>query len=123
MTTPLSAGAKVVAGAFLVSGTLHLARPRTYEPLMPSWVPSHREVIIASGAVELVCAAGLLAPPTRRVAGLASAALLVAVFPGNVQMALDALQGENRLLQVGTLARLPLQWPMIRAMLRTARAD
>jgi len=90
MTSPLPLGAKVVVGAFLVSGTVHILRPRTFEPLMPSWVPAHREVIIGSGVAELACAAGMLAPPTRRWAGLASAALLVAVFPGNVQMAVDA---------------------------------
>lgn len=120
MTNPLPIGAKVVVGAFLVSGTAHLLRPRTYEPLMPSWLPAHREVIIASGVAELACAAGMLAPPTRRLAGLASAALLVAVFPGNVQMAVDALHGDNRALQVGTVARLPLQWPLIRGSLRAA---
>ena len=121
MTTPLPAGAKVVVGAFLVSGTVHLVRPKTFEPLMPSWVPAHREVIIASGVAELACAAGLIAPPTRRLAGLASAALLVAVFPGNVHMAADAARSGNKPLLVGTLARLPLQWPLIRGAWRAAR--
>ena len=90
MSAPLRRDAKVVIGAFLASGTVHLVRPEVYEPLMPSWVPSHREVILASGVAELVCAAGLLFRPTRRLAGLASAALLVGVFPGNVKMAVDA---------------------------------
>lgn len=116
----LPTSAKVVVGAFLASGTVHLVRPRTFEPLMPAWVPAHREVIIASGVAELACAAGLLAPPTRRLAGLASAALLAAVFPGNVKMAVDALHGDNRVMQAGTLARLPLQWPLIRGSLRAA---
>lgn len=118
----LPTGAKVVVGAFLASGTVHLVRPRTFEPLMPSWVPAHREVIIASGVAELACAAGMLAPPTRRWAALASAALLVAVFPGNVQMAVDALKGDNRVMQAGALARLPLQWPLIRGALKAAVA-
>jgi len=117
----LSRGAKVVAGAFTVSGVIHLVRPQTFAPAMPSWVPAHREVIVASGVAELVCAAGMVAPPTRRVAGLASAALLVGVFPGNVQMAADALKTDNRAAQAATLARLPLQWPMIRAAWRTYR--
>ena len=38
---------------FAVSGTIHLVRPQTYEPLMPSWVPAHREVILGSGVAEL----------------------------------------------------------------------
>jgi uncharacterized membrane protein len=104
-----------MAGIFGVSGVVHLVRPQLYEPLMPSWVPAHREVILGSGVAELVLAAGLLAPPTRRLAGWGSVALLAGVFPGNVKMALDALAGDDRRLQAAAIARLPLQWPMIRA--------
>ena len=119
MTLPLDA--KVVVGAFLVSGTVHLVRPETFEPLMPAAVPAHREVIYASGVAELLCAAGLLHRRTRRVAGLASAAVLVGVFPGNVKMALDAMKTRNQTYKAVALARLPLQLPMIRAALKAAR--
>lgn len=121
MTSPLRTDAKIVTAAFLVSGTVHLVKPEVFEPLMPSWVPRHREVIIGSGIAELVCAAGMLHPRTRKVAGYASAALLAGVFPGNVQMALDAQRSRNTPLKAASLARLPLQLPMIRGALRAAR--
>ncbi|GEB13076.1 hypothetical protein GUY44_14745 [Pimelobacter simplex] len=117
----LPAGAKVVTGAFVVSGVVHLVKPEVFEPLMPKQLPAHREIILASGVAELLCAAGLLAPRTRKVAGYASAALLAGVFPGNVQMAADALRGDNPGLKAAALARLPLQWPMIRSALKAAR--
>ncbi len=107
--------AQVIAGIFAVSGVVHLVRPGFYEPIVPDWLPAHREVVLGSGVAELVLAAGLLAPPTRRLAGWGSVALLVGVFPANVKMALDALDGDSLPLQVGTLLRLPLQWPLIRA--------
>ena len=119
MTLPLDL--KVVIGAFVASGTVHLVRPQTFEPLMPAAVPAHREVIYASGVAELVCAAGLLHPRTRRLAGLASAAVLVGVFPGNVKMAVDAMNTSNTTFKAVSLARLPLQLPMIRAALRAAK--
>jgi uncharacterized membrane protein len=115
--------AKVVVGAFLASGTVHLVRPETFMPLMPKAVPAHREVIYVSGVAELVCAVGMLHPRTRRLAGLASAALLVGVFPGNVKMALDALKTRNTTFKAVSLARLPLQLPMIRGALRAARTS
>lgn len=115
--------AKVVVGAFLASGTVHLVRPETFMPLMPDVVPAHREVIYASGVAELVCAVGLLHPRTRRLAGLASAAVLVGVFPGNVKMAVDAMRTKSTTFKAVSLARLPLQLPMIRAALRAARAS
>jgi uncharacterized membrane protein len=110
-----------LAGIFAVSGTVHLARPEVYEPLMPSWVPAHREVILGSGVAELACAAGLLHPRTRSFAGWASAALLLGVFPGNIKMAADATGSRRAGLKVAAFARLPLQAPMVRAALRAAR--
>lgn len=119
--SPLSRGAKAVAGAFLISGTVHLVKPEVFQPLMPSWVPAHREVIIGSGVLELACAAGLALPRTRRAAGVASAALLIGVYPGNVKMAVDAMQGHNTPLKAASLARLPLQFPLIRFAWRAGR--
>ncbi len=121
MSAPLRRDAKMVVGAFLVSGTVHLVKPEVYEPLMPSWVPAHREVILASGVAELVCAVGMLLPPTRRLAGLAAAALLVGVFPGNVKMAVDASRTRSTAWKAATLARLPVQLPLIRGALRAGR--
>lgn len=121
MTAPLRRDAKFLAGGFLASGTVHLVRPDVWEPLMPDWVPAHREVIIWSGVAELACAAGLLLPPTRKLAGLASAALLAGVYVGNIKMALDASKSDNLPLKVAAYGRLPLQFPMIRAALRAGR--
>lgn len=121
MVKPLRTDAKIVAAAFVASGTLHLVRPDVYEPLMPDWVPAHREVIIGTGVAELLCAAGLFLKPTRRAAGLASAALLAAVFPGNVKMAIDAQRSTLPAYKALTWARLPVQVPMIRAALRAGR--
>lgn len=110
----------LLAGIFTVSGVTHLVRPQTFKPLMPRWVPAHREVILGSGVAELACAAGLLHPATRPAAGLASAALLVGVFPGNVKMAVDASRTPHTAYKAATFARLPLQLPLIRIALRAA---
>lgn len=121
MTAPLRRDAKIVVGAFLASGTVHLVKPEVYEPLMPSWVPAHRKVIVASGVAELACAAGMMFRPTRKLAGLAGAALLVGVFPGNVKMAVDASRTRNTAFKAAAFARLPLQLPLIRGALRAGR--
>ena len=117
---PLPWDAKVLVGILGVSGVLHLARPETYEPLMPEFVPAHRQVIYGSGVAELLCAAGLLHPRTRTVAGYATAALLVVVFPGNLKMADDARRSRSTRFKQIAYARLPLQAPMVRAALRAA---
>ncbi|GAB2758322.1 DoxX family protein [Terrabacter sp. AAH1] len=123
---PLGKDAIALAGLFLTSGAMHFVRPEPFESIVPKRLPSRRALVYASGAAEIVCAVGLLVPRTRRVAGLASAALLVAVFPANVTMTGQAKRRLDRdptdTVRQGylaaTVARLPLQWPMIRAALR-----
>jgi uncharacterized membrane protein len=119
---PLSRGEKFVIGAFAASGVVHLAKPEVYEPLMPDFVPGHREVILVSGVAELLCAAGLALPATRRAAGWASAALLVGVWPGNLKMALDSNRSSSTAFKVVAWGRMPLQVPMIRAAMTAARS-
>jgi len=117
-----------LAALFLGSGTLHLVKPQVFEPIVPSALPDARKVVEVSGVAEIVCGLGLLHPKTRRIAGLASAALLVGVFPANVQMSVDAGKRANRKRTpksagffAGTVARLPLQWPMIKVALRAGK--
>ena len=110
-----------LAGLFAVSGVLHFLMPRPYERIVPRSLPRRRELVLASGAAELVCAAGLAHPRTRPAAGWASVALLLAVYPANLQMAADAQRTRSSAYKAGTLLRLPLQLPMIRAALRATR--
>ena len=118
----LPRSSKLLIGAFTASGAVHLVRPEVYEPLMPSFVPAHREVILGSGVAELACALGMAVPRTRRLAGWASAALLLGVWPGNLKMALDSNRSFSTSFKVAAWGRVPLQVPMIRAALRAARS-
>ena len=81
---------------------------------------SPRALVYLSGAAELACAAGLVVPRMRRLAGWATAALFVAVFPGNVQMALDAAD-RSELYRAATYARLPVQVPLVAWAVQVAR--
>lgn len=103
---------------FAVSGVLHLVRPQHFESIVPRQLPAKRELVYVSGVVELGCAAGLALPATRRWAGLASAGLLLAVFPANVQMADDLMAGGSPVAKALGLARLPMQIPMARTAWR-----
>ena len=122
MSVPLTA--KAVTGAFVVSGVIHLVKPEVFEPLVPEQLPgTQRQWVLWSGVAELACAAGMVHPRTRKAAAYASVALLAGVFPGNAKMAYDAQRSDNAVLKAATVARLPLQWPMIRGMLKAARAS
>ena len=116
---------QVLAAAFLGSGVIHLVRPQTFASIMPRAIPEehHTNLIYASGVAELVCAVGLVR--RTRWASAASLATLAAVFPANIQMALDAGTGRNQGpsdSRAVAWGRLPLQLLMAWAALQ-ARAD
>lgn len=121
-TSSLPRDVGALAGIFAVSGVIHLARPEVYEPLMPRFVPAHREVIYASGVLELLCAAGLLRSGSRPAAGWASLALLLAVYPANLTMAQKAARSRSTRFKAVAWGRLPLQLPMLRTAYRAARS-
>jgi uncharacterized membrane protein len=105
------------------SGVLHFAIPEGYRRIVPHALGHEREIVALSGAAEIGCAAMMLAPRTRRSGGWLTAALLVAIFPANVQMALDGgMAGAGFPLRsaAAAWARLPLQLPLVWAALRVA---
>jgi uncharacterized membrane protein len=112
-----------VAALFATSGTLHLVRPEIFEPLIPRVLPAPDALVFLSGLAELGCAAGLFA--RARWAGPASAALLLAIWPGNLQMALDATTDPTSTALWVTLLwlRMPLQLPLIWAVLQRPKGD
>ena len=104
---------RVLAGFFALAGAMHFVIPRSYEAMMPPSVPMHREAVAVSGVAEIVGGAAVLPRRTRRLARWWLLALLVAVFPANVHMALQPEQVRgldlDRIPRWALWARLPLQ--------------
>ena len=99
---------------FVVAGALHLLVPDFYERIMPPYLPLHRELVLLSGAGEIAGGLGLLTERTRRVSGVGLVLLLLAVWPANVQMLLNARASQEAAWWVALLwARLPLQVVLI----------
>jgi uncharacterized membrane protein len=105
------------------SGALHFLVPGPYRRIVPAPLRAHAAAVVAaSGVCELVCAALLALPRTRRFGATATAALFIAVFPANLQMALDSLHADTPLAVVAWL-RLPLQAPLILWALHIRRSS
>jgi uncharacterized membrane protein len=118
-----------LAALMVGAGITHFVAPAAYERIVPRWVGDGRRVVLVSGAAEIACGGLLMSRRTAKIGGWLTAALLVAVFPGNVQMALDAGTEHQAVpdMPVGrfrlvALARLPLQLPLIGWALRVARS-
>ncbi len=101
------------------AGAMHFVAPTPYRCIVPAPLRGQAAGVVAvSGVCEVACAALLALPRTRRFGAWATAALFVAVFPANVQMALDSGHPDasaSHPLNNAALAwlRLPLQLPLI----------
>lgn len=117
---------RLLAVLFSAAGTLHFLRPKMYEQIMPEGLPAHHELVLVSGAAEIAGAVLVVFPRTRRLGGLWLAATLVAVFPANVNMALNPERYDS-LAPALLWARLPLQglliWWVLRATSTPARQN
>jgi len=80
-----------LAMALLFAGTDHWLTPERYLPMMPDYLPWHRQLVLFTGACEIAGAFGLLLPRTRRLAAALLALYFVCVFPANLHNALNGL--------------------------------
>ena len=104
---------------FLGAGTMHFVKPRAYQSIVPRALPAHREIVIASGVAELAGGAGVLSTRTARAAGWWLIATLIAVFPANVNMAVNA-DRYRRVPEPLLWLRLPVQAVLIAWVHRVA---
>ncbi|HET9196722.1 MAG TPA: hypothetical protein VFN92_00520 [Solirubrobacterales bacterium] len=103
-----------LAALFTFTGTMHFVRPRFFEAIVPPAIESRKQDAVAvSGVAEIAGAALLLHPASRRIGRWWLLALLVAVFPANVHMAVNPEQirglDMRKFPRWALWARLPLQ--------------
>lgn len=96
----------------VAAGANHFIHPAPYLGMMPAELPvsTHAPLVYISGVFEILGGLGLILPATRRLAAWGLIALLVAVFPANVNMAVNQLPlGDTVVPGWALWARLPLQ--------------
>jgi uncharacterized membrane protein len=99
-----------LAAFFSFAGVMHFLRPKPYESIVPPPFPKKESVAI-SGVAEVLGGVAVLHPATRRAGRWGLLALLVAVFPANVYMAVspEKVPGAHKIPRWALWARLPLQ--------------
>lgn len=116
--------ARILGVVFMIAGSLHFIRPATYEAIMPGYLPWHRELVAASGLAEIAGGIAALFPQLHPFARWWLIALLIAVFPANLHMALNPedIKGLPDSIPAWTLwLRLPGQLLFIFWVVRATR--
>jgi uncharacterized membrane protein len=93
---------------FALGGVAHFAFTETEMRIVPPYVPWAREAVLVSGVFELLGAAGLVWPRTRRAAGIGLFALTIAVTPAHFYM-LQAPELFPSVPYWALILRLPVQ--------------
>lgn len=108
--SPRRAARLGLAIAMTFAGASHLFLAPPFIQHLPTWVPLRAEIVLVSGLVEIALGIALLLPaPTRRRVGVVLALYLLAVFPGNVFVAVFDVEVDGQPGGVYPWLRLPLQ--------------
>ena len=99
----------VVAAFFTIAGVGHFSNAEFFVAIMPPYLPWHLEIVYVSGVFEIAGGLGVLLGATRRWAGYGLLALLVAVYPANIHMAMNPELFPD-ITATALYGRLPLQF-------------
>ncbi len=104
----------IVAIIFIAAAILHFVYTEAYIRVMPEYIPYHRAMVLISGMAELTGGVGILIPKVRIWAGWELIILLIAVFPANIEIAIDVYHRFGWSFNfIANLLRLPLQFVLI----------
>lgn len=105
----------VLAALFGVAGVAHFTNTAAFVSIVPPQLPWPEGLVWVSGVFELLGAAGLLVPAGRPIARWGLIALLIAVFPANLYMAIAQVWPAGVAPQAPWMlwARLPMQAVLI----------
>jgi uncharacterized membrane protein len=98
----------------VAAGLNHFISPAPYVAMTPDMLPAPLALVYISGVAEIAGGLGLILPATRRAAAWGLIVLFVAVFPANINMAINELPlGTTHVPTWALWARLPLQLVLI----------
>ena len=97
---------------YIAAGINHFVNPSFYEMIMPPYLPYHLTLIYISGVCEIIFGILLISVSTRKTAAWLIIILLIAIFPANIQMAVDYKTNNNPDLWIA-IVRLPVQFILV----------
>jgi uncharacterized membrane protein len=98
----------LLAAFFVFAGVSHFTNEAFFLRIVPPWLPAPLLMVQLSGVAEIAGGIGVQIPRLRRLAGWGLLALLVAVYPANVHMALHPEQFPDT-SPTALYVRLPVQ--------------
>ncbi len=104
----------LLALIMISAGLFHFLQPAGFVKIVPAFLPAPYALVLVSGVFEILGGLGILLRWTRYFAALGLIALFVAVFPANINMAVNDIQPAGKHVPELLLwLRLPVQLVLI----------
>jgi uncharacterized membrane protein len=81
----------MLAICIIVVGSLHFAVPDPFVKIVPPYLSSPLALVYISGFFEILGGIGILVPPVSQAAAWGLIVLFIAVFPANINMAVNQI--------------------------------
>ncbi|WOD40217.1 MauE/DoxX family redox-associated membrane protein [Nodosilinea sp. E11] len=79
----------ILAVCMVVAGVLHFVQPDPFIRIVPGFLPAPATLVYLSGVIEILLGLGLLWPPVRQLSAWGLVVLFIAVYPANLNMAIN----------------------------------
>jgi uncharacterized membrane protein len=104
----------ILAVSIIIVGVTHFIVSEQYVRIVPPQLPYPLELVYLSGFYEILGGIGLLVPPVSQAAAWGLIALFIAVYPANINMAVNLIKVDHIPNSPWVhVVRLPLQAVLI----------
>jgi len=102
----------LMAGLYILAGTMHFVRPKMYLRIMPRFLPYHKFLVFLSGVIEIVLGIGICFEPTRKLSSFGIVLMLAAFLPVHFYM-LSGKKASAGIPKWILILRIPLQFVLM----------
>ena len=102
----------LLALLFILGGANHFRKPKLYEKIMPSYIPVHSSLVLATGIVEMIFGFMLITQESQQIGAAGIIGLLILFTPIHFHM-LKNKEASLNLPKWLLMIRIPLQLGLI----------
>ena len=102
----------LLALLFILGGVNHFRTPNIYKKIMPSYIPAHTSLVLATGIFEMIFGLMLITQESQQIGAIGILVLLILFIPIHVHMLINK-EASLKLPRWLLILRIPLQLLLI----------
>lgn len=98
----------LLALLFILGGANHFRKPKLYKKIMPSYIPAHSSLVLATGIIEMIVGFMLITQESQQIGAMGIVVLLILFTPIHFHMLMNKKASLN-LPKWLLIVRIPIQ--------------